>query len=52
MNTLLSLVIKGFESTKGGGSEKFAQASGPPAHSKRVNQALKEAQKYLVEILR
>jgi alanyl-tRNA synthetase len=52
MNTLLSLVVDGFESTKGGGSEKFAQASGPPAHSSRVNQALMEAQQYLVEFLR
>jgi alanyl-tRNA synthetase len=52
MNALLSLVIGGFESTKGGGSEKYAQASGPPAHSSQVNRALMEAQQYLVEVLR
>ncbi len=52
MKTLLSLVIAGIESAKGGGSEKFAQASGPPTHAARVNRALKEAQQYLVESLR
>ncbi len=52
MNALIALVIDGFESTKGGGSEKYAQASGPPAHSSRVNRALMEAQHTLVEVLR
>ena len=51
MNLPLNRVIEEFESTKGGGSEKFAQASGPQADTGRVNRALKKAQQLLVELL-